>query len=165
MNKNNQFSTPVMVKSGTQNATSDRVGDYIDIQKRYNKTGEVWLIGQYIINDSDENPSLEDWVAKISTQESLSFIDNNTPQFKTSVYPNPSAAIVNMKIGGITGHISIDLYDIQGKLIKHLLDKSVSSTIEYNLSFNISHLQSGIYFLKIVDQTKNIFNTRRIIKD
>ena len=164
INRNNQFSTPIMVKSGTQNATSDRVGDYIDIQKRYNKTGEVWLIGQYIINDSDENPSLEDWVAKISTQESLSVKDNKTPQFKTTVYPNPSADIVNIKISGITGHVSVDLYDIQGKLIKHLIDKSVSP-VEYNLTFNISHLQSGTYFLKISDQMKNIFITKKIIKD
>ena len=164
INRNNQFSVPIMIKSGTQNATSDRVGDYIDIQKRYNKTGEVWLIGQYIINDSDENPSLEDWVAKISTQESLSVNDNEIPQLKTSVYPNPSADIVNIKISGITGHISVDLYDIQGKLIKHLIDKSVSP-VEYNLTFNISHLQSGTYFLKISDQMKNIFITKKIIKD
>jgi len=164
INRNNQLSTPIMIKSGNQNATADRVGDYIDIQKRYNKTDEVWLIGQYITNDSDKNPSLEDWVAKISTQESLSVNDYETTQLKTSVYPNPSADIVNIKISGISGHISIDLYDIQGKLIRHLIDKSVSP-VEYNLTFNISHLQSGIYFLKISDQTKNTLNTKRIIKD
>ena len=147
INRNNQFTTPIVVKAGSQNATSDRVGDYIDIQKRYNKTGEVWLIGQYIINDSDENPSLEDWVAKISTQESLSINDNEIPQLKTSVYPNPSVDIVNIKISGITGHISVDLYDIQGKLIKHLIDKSVSP-VEYNLTFNISHFTKWYLLLK-----------------
>ena len=164
ISKNNEFSTPITVKNGTQNATADRVGDYIDIQNRYNKTDEVWLIGQYIVNDSDGNPSLEDWVAQISTQEPLSVNENQNPKIKTSVYPNPSADIVNMRINGISGHISIDLYDIQGKLIKHLLDKSVLP-VEYNLSFNISHLQSGIYFLNISDQTKKIINTKRIIKD
>jgi len=164
INRNNQFTTPITVKSGTQNATADRVGDYIDIQNRYNETGEVWLIGQYVINDSDGNPSLEDWVAQISTQESLSVNDNEIPQLKSTVYPNPSADIVKIKISGISGHISVDLYDIQGKLIKHLMDKSVLP-VAYNLTFNISHLQSGTYFLKISDQTKKILNTKRIIKD
>jgi len=171
INRNNQFSTPMMVKSSALNLDVDRVGDYIDIQKRYNKTGEAWLVGQHVMNDVDDAPSLEDWVAQISTQEEeeeeeegASVNKNETPEIKTIVYPNPSADIVKVRISGISGHISVDLYDLQGKLIKHLIDKSVTQ-VEYNLTFNISHLQSSTYILKISDHTNKILMSKRIIKD
>jgi len=75
--------------------------------------------------------------------------------FETSgidIYPNPSAAIVN--INGLVGNNTLSLYTINGKLIESV----ESNNAQYQ--FDISHLQSGYYLLSL-----NNKHYKKIIKE
>lgn len=78
--------------------------------------------------------------------DSLLSIDENT-QSSISIYPNPANTILNIDfpIDSLQDSTSIDIYDIQGKLIKSVL-KNNNDTFT---SVNISDLKSGFYILKI----------------
>jgi len=67
-----------------------------------------------------------------------------------SMYPNPASDILNIKLNNIT-NADLSIYDIQGKLV---LKQSVSE--EQNLELNVSELQSGLYFVKLNTNNKEL---------
>lgn len=71
-----------------------------------------------------------------------------------SVYPNP--AVDRVKISGLESGARIQLFDMQGKLVKSLLPGN--STAELNLS----GFHSGVYTLRVL--YKNGAATRKIVK-
>ena len=89
---------------------------------------------------------LGDWVAQVSVDGVLSIIEPPKPAITTKVFPNPSSDFVSIKIKGIDDRVSINLYDGRGNHIKHLITRGIGSE-KYQLSFNIGHLKTGIYFL------------------
>jgi hypothetical protein len=163
INRNNAFSTPITVKRGTSNNDDERVGDYIDIQKRYNESGEAWLIGQYVFQHDEGWSVLGDWVAQVSVDGVLSIIEPPKPAITTKVFPNPSSDFVSIKIKGIDGRVSVNLYDVRGNHIKHLITTGIGSE-DYQLSFNIAHLKTGVYFLRIADQSNKVLSTKIVKK-
>jgi len=70
-----------------------------------------------------------------------------------AIYPNPTSDILNIK--GIANIKAAALYSIQGKEIK--ISFNNTTTID------VSSLQSGIYFLKVIDD-QNRFAIRKFIK-
>ena len=72
--------------------------------------------------------------------------ENSISNFK--VYPNPSNGNINIDLNGIKSS-TIHIYDLNGKLVKSL-PNSFSNTIEVN------NLVSGIYFIKIGNETKKV---------
>ncbi len=73
---------------------------------------------------------------------------------KTSIYPNPSTGIVNIETGS-TSEINLVLLDVLGKQI---------NVFHNQKTIDISHLHSGIYFLKIKNLDTNIISTHKVIK-
>jgi endonuclease I len=63
---------------------------------------------------------------------------------KTQIYPNPATSVVNIVS---IGNIDLELFDAQGK-------KVIESNIENEGTFSISHLNSGIYFLRLKSENK-----------
>lgn len=78
--------------------------------------------------------------------DSLLSIDENN-QNSISIYPNPANTILNIDFpgGSINESTIIEVYDIQGKLVKSVA-KDNNDTFT---SINISDLKSGFYILKI----------------
>lgn len=78
--------------------------------------------------------------------------------FKTindiSLYPNPTNQLINLK-GNIKGIVTIEVFDISGKLVK-----GVTKNFK---TIDIRHLDSGIYFFKIIDYKSS--KTFKVIKE
>lgn len=72
---------------------------------------------------------------------------------KLSLFPNPVKNVLTLK--NIQGNYSYNIYDISGKLLQ-TSKKEISKTI------NVSNLNTGIYFLEVVNN--NIKSTAKIIK-
>jgi len=70
-----------------------------------------------------------------------------------SIYPNPAANIINIKTQNTISKVLI--FDVTGKNI--LKENNIK-----NNSLNISNLNSGIYFIKILD-SNNYKTTRKLI--
>ena len=60
------------------------------------------------------------------------------------------------------GVVSIQLFDIQGRLIKILYEDYIKKG-DNRVSFNVSHLNAGTYILT-VDNTQEKLFTKKIIK-
>lgn len=83
------------------------------------------------------------------------FIETITVEYdgtSAQVYPNPAFAEVTINKKSIADY-QIKVYDVQGKLVK----PNVKSTTENNLIYDLSELNSGVYFIEI---TKNGISER-----
>jgi len=68
------------------------------------------------------------------------------------VYPNPSSGIVHFYVPEVKKLFEISVFDMQGKLIKHIQDRVTNSSHEYTL--NLRQLKKGFYVAVLkVDQT------------
>ena len=74
------------------------------------------------------------------------------------VYPNPSTGVFNLNLNNIDAK-NVEIYDITGKLIKKMENKSITQLTQIDLS----NASNGIYFVKI--STENDTVTKRIIKN
>jgi len=81
----------------------------------------------------------------------------NNPVIDTSVaiYPNPANSIVNIKADALLQ--SVELYDVQGRLLQTVLVSDVTATID------ISGNPAGIYFVKVT--TDKGIKAEKIIKE
>ncbi len=85
-------------------------------------------------------------------------IKNNTiSSTNITVYPNPVKDIINFSSNNKIN--SIEIFDITGKtvIVKNKIDKNITQ-------INVSNLDNGIYFYKIIDVNGNI-KTKKIIKE
>ena len=83
-------------------------------------------------------------------------IEELTTNSGITVYPNPTngqLAIRNYQLG-IEGNIEI--YDISGRMVQTQLIVSQRNTNENEISIDISHLQQGMYYLRIGNETVKI---------
>ena len=83
----------------------------------------------------------------------LTSVKNKQSQLvELNLYPNPSSTILNVAIVNykLTANSSIDIYDMQGKVVKHL------STINPENTISIEDLAPGQYILNLVDKSKKV---------
>jgi len=117
-------------------------------------SSEIDFIHNYRIWDgNNNNVAIVDMGAYEygSQYNPIGIITNESNDLKNCiVYPNPANSFINIEIEGFS---SIEIYDNSGKLI-------VLST---NSQVDVSHLRSGLYFLKIIDMKQNYFS-KKIIK-
>jgi len=94
---------------------------------------------------------------RIAWYENTGFIgvSENTLQSQVNVYPNPVATILEIKNSSVSIIKKITIYDILGKVI-------VIESNHFNY-LNLSHLKSGIYFVKLKTERGTI--TKKIIKE
>jgi hypothetical protein len=69
-----------------------------------------------------------------------------------TIYPNPTEGRLNLS--GLTGPVNLEIYSIEGKLLKHY--QSIENFIDLELT-------SGLYLLKLTSDQKSII--RKIIID
>lgn len=75
-----------------------------------------------------------------------------------SVYPNPSTGILNLASKNNTAINTIQLTDLNGRVVRNIKANSVSET-----QINISDLTSGLYFLNV--QTDSGSGTTKVVKN
>jgi hypothetical protein len=82
---------------------------------------------------------------------------------KIEVFPNPcSNGIANLKYKLVNvGMASIDLYDMNGNLVKNLLPAKLMEPSVYEMQYDVSDLKNGIYFCQLVAGSEKI--TTRIV--
>ena len=101
------------------------------------------------------NPNINE---SITIVEGITLSTNETSESKFKVYPNPTRG--NITIEGLqsSANVNYELYDITGKIVQ--TKTLLSST---NMNVNISHLQSGIYFLNLYENNKRYVH--KVVKD
>ncbi|MEI8204688.1 MAG: T9SS type A sorting domain-containing protein [Bacteroidota bacterium] len=161
---NDLYSKRAITKFGTSFATSvySRWGDYSGSQRKYNQPGIVWASGswgykylQYRLNAT--------WIAELKTP--FEYVPNQIPgEYSTKVFPNPSMdEISNCEFDlPSDSHLLANLYDINGRLVKKLLDKDVKAG-SFVLSFSTTPLSKGMYFISIEVDGKKMKSEKLLI--
>ena len=79
------------------------------------------------------------------------------------IFPNPSSDENTITFSNYRNeNIIVNLYDMQGKLIKEVFSGSLNNGSNYSIKNNISNLSNGIYFYKVT--INEIDNYRKVIK-
>lgn len=75
--------------------------------------------------------------------------ENSTRAFNFTVYPNPVTADSWMNVSVKTaGKISITVYDLNGRMISHLIDQQVKAG-EFTIPFPVNEMQKGTYIVQM----------------
>ena len=75
--------------------------------------------------------------------------ENQIRPFNFTVYPNPVTADSWMNVSvKSAGRISITVYDINGRVIRHLIDQQVKAG-EFTIAFPVNELQKGTYIVQM----------------
>ncbi|HLF51037.1 T9SS-dependent M36 family metallopeptidase [Flavobacterium sp.] len=85
---------------------------------------------------------------------SIDYFENSN---MIKVYPNPSNGQVNIHIAQFTGKINLQVVDINGRVVYNVQNDNFN----IDKTIDLSHLQSGIYILKINGEELN--HTQKII--
>jgi len=140
--------------------TYERLGDYTDIQRRYN-SHSCWLTGSYTYGDSINNHfnkhmGANTWIAEIG-DIGVGILENDK-QSNFVIYPNPTNGTqIHIKGKEINTNIGVTLTDISGKII--LINSFDTSS---NIVLEIPKHLSGMYFIQIKTKSKN-YETFKII--
>jgi len=146
----------------------ERWGDYTGSQRRYNGTGEVWMSGSYAntktsgLNHYRINST---WISSLYSPDTLTedpvFIPDS---IRFEAYPNPVDDWFNVTFDFTDDmFVNFSVYDIKGALVKVLLEDNIKAG--FNLvSFEPKPLNSGIYFLRVINKNKILFSHKFIIQ-
>jgi hypothetical protein len=101
-----------------------------------------------------------DYNAPITTNNAVTIyqtLSNGIPHLDNSItiYPNPANSILNIECNSVIN--TIELYDIQGRLLE------TEITEKNKVVFDISSKQNGIYFLKITSEKGS--KVEKIVKE
>lgn len=89
--------------------------------------------------------------------------ENDLSKIEWLIYPNPSDGIVYLQsaIDQISKIKNIDVFDGSGKLV---YSKSPYFVSNQNIRLDLTHLRSGVYFIRIRTE-QDIFSSKLIIKN
>lgn len=108
------------------------------------------------LEDQDSGDTLLSVNYKFFEDMSLSS-ETVTPQVQTIVFPNPAASYFRVKSDELIS--SVQVFDIVGKPV---LDAKVQSS---DVTLNISHLNRGMYIVRIRGEKGQVLKTQRLRKD
>lgn len=75
--------------------------------------------------------------------------ENRTRAFNFTIYPNPVTADSWMNVSVKTaGKISITVYDLNGRIIRHIIDQQVKAG-EFTIPFPVNEMQKGTYIVQM----------------
>ena len=140
-------SVPVALNSGSQT-----------IQIYVKKSG--WNFNWFEITGATSTAQVQSarsqFTEDLSVQKSLL-----APNITWSVYPNPTPDKVQVNLGReITGEVNIDLVDISGKIINHLVLQK--STGELTQTLTLDNLTNGLYFIQL--RAKGVQEVKKVLK-
>jgi len=130
---------------------------------------DVGEIKFYVAGNSCENPSSSSgdniYTNQISiTPVNVGVTENNIENAtRISVFPNPSSNNFTLKFNltnaGVT---TIQLYNVEGKIVKEIAQNQLFSAGENQLSIPTNDLQNGEYFVRIINSNE-ILNAKLLV--
>lgn len=159
-----QYSPIVQVREGDSiiNSfiadTSERWGDYTNIQRRYNKPGEIWAVGSF----GDEAGTAGTWVAQLIIKDSKVYAVENKDRL-AKAFPIPSLnQTVHIELQAKENvNYTFEVYDMVGKKVMDATRDGFQEGMHL-VTFNNVNLRPGIYQLKIFADGSEI-NSEKII--
>lgn len=140
-------------------STTERWGDYISMQRRYNASEPtVWMIGHYgdSLNDYGEQYGWTSWIAEIG--DVGVGIDENEFSFSDQCYIYPNPAFNTLHINQVVNDefVQIQLVNSEGRVV---FDQMIGGSTY----INIPSLDNGMYFVRLFNKSNNIRHDKVVI--
>ncbi|MFZ9941974.1 MAG: T9SS type A sorting domain-containing protein [Bacteroidia bacterium] len=88
--------------------------------------------------------------------------NNPTQELNWDLIPNPATDFVNVLLKGeVDGQVTIQIFELNGKLVKKAFDAALTATSEKSISVDVSGIESGMYLLKL--SSSDISSTKRLL--
>ena len=139
--------------------------------KHYNKLQQqVYDLDLEILEGPDHFIKDEITVAAFKTTTGL---DNALNDFeremhftKLKILPNPASdqVIFNLTLGEMKESVSIQIYNIEGKLLEEIVNNSGLEAGLHKIPYNVSFLNSGVYNCKILGDGELIDIVKLMVK-
>ena len=159
---NGNYSDIIAAKNGISyinvlTDSSERWGDYTNIQKKYNTNGRAYLTGSW-----GKGGGMSTWLNIIENADLTLSTPNIIQQSENIIYPNPASARMNATFNlDKAEHVKFELYDLQGKRIALFLD-TYTKAGKNEFSFSTQPLSAGNYVLKISTKEK-VLSTHKVV--
>jgi len=144
------YSDIIAVKNGTSyiNVLSDsteRWGDYTNIQKMYNNPNRIYLAGSW-----GKSGGMNNWITILDNKDYPTAITTLEKQNEHEVFPNPISEkrFTTKFTMDKTQKVRFEMLDIQGKVISQMLYTRVKAGAN-EFSFSISDLAQGMYLFRM----------------
>ena len=117
---------------------------------------------EYIINGSSNNFYLDNIM--IGEELDLMIVENISPA-RVLIYPNPSAGNAFIELNNLADKlVEVKLVNILGAEVKHLFSGELVSNYYMINNIDLSDLETGIYFVKVVADGDLIMTDKLILK-
>lgn len=152
-------------EAGTINCTNFNSGgsgqpaEVLSIYDGQNSSGQwVFLITDISINGTTGTTNTVTITICSGTTEAV-LGDNNFELNDFTLFPNPNNGDFTLQFNSNSGKdISVDIYDISGKLV---YNNNYSSISRFDKQINFDNVSTGIYIMKVSDGDKSV--TRKLI--
>jgi hypothetical protein len=94
---------------------------------------------------------------RLNINPNVAGVEDDIAEFGFGIYPNPTSDVLRVKMDAESGIEALNLVDLSGKLINTW---TVNAGIE-RMSFNVSNLDAGVYFLNAL--TENGQSSQKLI--
>lgn len=89
------------------------------------------------------------------TELNYSSLHSTYEELKLNFYPNPAKNVINLNLPKNTPDVSVKIHDGAGRLI--------STNTSVNESLNVGHLNSGMYYISIYDNTNKVYYHGKVV--
>ena len=126
------------------------------------KNDNIMFKFEYVINGSSNNFYLDNIM--IGEESDLMIIEN-TPSARLSIYPNPTDGNTFIELNNLADkEVEVKLVNILGAEIMHLFSGEIESNYYMINNIDLSHLETGIYFVKVVADGDVVMTDKLILK-
>jgi hypothetical protein len=142
--------------------TLERWGDYSPTQRKYDEPCRVWASGTFG-KIGNENGT---WIAEISASDTCRTysVDTTLTGFTDgTLYPNPGNSTFTFDFTlEEEQFITIEIYNVLGQRVKELYS-DMTAAGENRISFNMSYLAAGNYYLRIRNGKEKLVTKKFIV--
>ncbi|MBV6474020.1 MAG: hypothetical protein JPMHGGIA_02322 [Saprospiraceae bacterium] len=147
------------------NCYADHVGKCPDIYPNVIGAGDSTTLDVHVFEDGNQGEAhiviwlfeREDTSKKIKVDYTFNKVISNKDirNIAVKVYPNPAANSFTVDYN--TGLVRIDLYNLLGRKMK-------SFRTSHNASYDISDVEDGLYFIRLIGPNEQVLRTIRLQK-
>ena len=122
------------------------------IEHTFSQTADMSVQNDYtlhaLVTAADDANASDDVATKTIFQ--ISGITKTTGNIGLSVLPNPNNGIFHVQVSGVNGKITLEVYDLQGKIIYRHAD--LSNANQYETQIDLSHAVPQLYFIRLITE-------------
>ena len=155
--KDQKISDPIRIKDGettvtVQSGKTQRWGDYTGLQIRYNEKGVVWGSGYFGLRKGTMERVNGSYITQLKSPTFASLESPFQINKEIKAFPNPVVDFLHIEfISAETQVCEFRILDNQGRELK-LLQKTLVRAGKNRMNLNLSPLNPGIYFLRVVEE-------------